>query len=435
MKTTRRILAIILVILAITSCIGTAAFADNTKTVKQYGKLGGYIALGDSVARGVGATGDNDVETHDFYDRTVEGSYPYLVAQAVGCNIKDDAKDPDSNFWPVCFHGQTLAITMDLLGIDDGYYDEVYAHGNGKESYHYYSIMEDIYGNANEYLSNAGLITIGFGLSDVFYRAIVVAQINNDTINAEFVKDVVANIYEGYNYWVKAYPMLLKYIKENNPDATVVLVGNYNVGGDTPISDDVLLPVGMAATAVTGYMNSYLKNWANEYGYTYCDITNAETLAAQDDLGLLSMAGDNFSLAGHLSPAGNALVARNILNALPTEDGSQPKITTDIVVDLGRFDKVSYVMLDGKVLSNSSYSMNGYELTIPYRCKLAQNLTVVISNDNGKDSIYTYQLKYSADSGYKAYLICGIDDTSRIVKSTVSATSSIIKGAFGLFKK
>ena len=435
MKVSKKAIAILLAALTIVSCMGAAAFADNTKTVKQYGAGGGYVALGDSVARGVNATPDNDKETHNFYDRTVNGSYPYLVAQAVGCNIKDDARDKDSNFWPVCFHGQTLAMTMDLLGIEDNYYDDVYAHGEGKNAYHYYPIMQELYGNAAEYLCNAGLITIGFGLSDVFYRAITVAQINNAEVNAEFVEDVVANIAEGYEYWVKAYPMLLSYIKEHNPDAAVVLVGNYNVGGDTPLSDDILIPIGMAASAITGYMDSYLKQWAKEYDCIYCDITNAETVASQEDIGLLSMDSDSFGNLCHLSPEGNALVARNILNLLPDDDNTPKTVTTDIVVDLGRFTKVNYVMLDGKLLGKNSYSMNGYELTIPYGSHKAKNLTVAVVGDKGKTSVYTYSLEFNADSGYSAHIIYGANDIVTVVRTVFLKTASIFKGIGDLFKK
>lgn len=436
MKASRKIIAMLLVVMSLISCIGVSAFADSEKRVRQYGAEGGYLAIGDSIARGMSATPDNYAETHNFYDRTVEGSYPYLVAQAVGCNIKDDARDRDSNFWPVCFHGQTLAMTMDLLGIEDNYYDDVYAHGTGPLAYHYYPIMQELYGNADELLKSASLITLGFGLADVFYRALIVAQINNPEINADFVEDILAGIAEGYDYWLKAYPMLLDYIKVNNPDATVVLVGNYNVGGDIPVTNDILIPVGMAASVFTGYMNSAVKQWAEDYGYIYCDITNAETVAAQGDIGLVEIASDDIAIYTHLSPEGNALVARNIINALPYDDGTSKQVTTDITVDLGRFKRVSYVMLDGRLLSKNAYSMDGYELTIPYRCKNAKNLTVAVVGENGKTTINTYQLSFDAKSGYNSYLIYGVNDAASAVKAIVSQTSSILNSiTSSIFKK
>ncbi len=414
MKNSKAILSVCLVLLMLFACIPSAFAADEHTSVRQYGQEGGYIAFGDSIARGVGATGDNDAETHDFYDRTVEGSYPYLVAQAVGCNIKDDASDPDSNFWPVCFHGQTLALTMDLLGIEDGYYDDVYAHGSAKDSFRYYDTMKELYGDAAEKLKQASLITLGFGFSDIFYRAIVVAQIRNPEFNAAFIPDILSGIEEGYSYFVKTYPMLLSYIKENNPDATVVILGNYSVAGDTPLSNDIMLRVGIPIQSVLDKFNKMLVKWAKEYGYLYCDIANAETLASQNDIGLLSGFMDNAGLAGHLSPEGNAMIARDILKLLPAADGSTQEKTKDITVDLGRFTAVTRVKLDGVILDEDRYSVDGYELTVK-NCRItAKSLVVVAENEKGQTSRYNYCLSYK-NGGYQVKLKYGINDATQML--------------------
>ncbi len=433
MKTLKRIIASALVVFLVISCLGLTAFAATEETVVKYGEKGGYIAFGDSVARGVGATGDNYKETHNFYDRTVEGSYPYLVAQAVNCNIKDDARDADSNFWPVCFHGMTIARVMDLLGIDDGYTDDVYLYGTHRDSFGYNKIVDELYGDAAEKLADASLVTIGFGLSDTFYRALLVTRMNNAEVNAQFVEDLIANIYEGYKEWTTAYPMLLQYINDVNPDAEVVLVGNYNIGGDTCISEDVLLPVGMAVSAITGCMNTYLKQWAEKYDCTYCDITNAETLASQEDLGMEVIFSSFTGYQGHLSPEGNAMVARNIINVLPTEDGEN-SVTSDIVVDLARFTSVDSVVLDGRVLSKNDYSTDGYDLIIPNSSKLCKTLVVTATKD-GKTSVYTYQLQYHNDTGYSSYMILGVNDTSALANTITSSAKTAVSKLTGLFKK
>lgn len=414
MKNSNALLSVLLVLLMLLSCVPAAFAADAPASVRQYGKEGGYIAFGDSIARGVGATGDNDAETHDFYDRTVDGSYPYLVAQAVGCDIRDDARDPGGNFWPVCFHGQTLALTMDLLGIEDGYYDDVYAHGNAGTSFKYYDTMQELYSNAAEKLKEASLITLGFGFSDIFYRAILYAQIRNPEFNAAFIPDILSGIREGYSYFVKTYPLLLSYIKENNPDATVVIVGNYSVAGDTPLSNDIMLRVGIPIQSVLNNFNTMLIKWAKEYGYLYCDISNAETLASQEDIGLLSGFMDNAGLAGHLSPEGNAMIARNILKLLPAEEETAQEKTRDITVDLGRFTAVTRVKLDGVILEESRYSVDGYELTVK-NCRIAAGtLVVVAENEKGQTSRYTYCLSYKNGS-YQAKLKLGINDATQML--------------------
>ena len=62
----------------------------------QYGKAGGYLAIGDSISRGCGADGfyigpngeyqpDGEGQYGDYSIRNVEGCVPYQIAQAVGC--------------------------------------------------------------------------------------------------------------------------------------------------------------------------------------------------------------------------------------------------------------------------------------------------------------------------------------------------------------
>jgi len=435
-------LALLLAVLILVSCMSVGTFAAD-KPVRQYGQAdengyGGYIALGDSVARGCGANGTDMSAYRNYKNRVVENSYPYTVAKAVGCTIVNDVTAEDyCNYMPVCFAGMTMSAAMDLLGIEDGYYDEVYDHG--KTDFWYFPLMEEYYHNAGDFLANkASLVTIGFGLCDVAYAPIQKALATHEEMDADFVKDALKYMTDGFEYFKTAYPLLLDFIKENNPNATVVLVGNYNAGGDIVLSDELMLPIGQLLSGTISYMNLYLKQWAEEYGYIYCDIMNAETVAAQNDLGLLESVQNekDWIYNGHLSVEGNAYVARQILSLLPEEI---PEVTKDIVVDLGRFRSVDYVMLDGKLLQKNAYSMDGYELTIPYCSACAKVLTVAVVGERGKLSVYTYQLAFHADSGYSAYLISGVDDAANTTKkaaaSVYNGAKTIVQSISGLFKR
>ena len=225
MKKAFKILALVLALVMTFSCIGISAFAATESSVMQYGETGGYLALGDSVSRGCGASVNYSGEYYNFADRTVSGSFPLRVAQAVGCKINDNAADnTNNNYWPVCTFGQTLASTLDLMGIEDGYYDDIYAHGTKPGSFTNYDVMEEYYSDVCEYAKQASLITVELGMCDVFYRSQMVANIEcGEEISLEWGKVGLESMWEGYYYWLNAYPKLLKWLK-NNTDAAVVLV-------------------------------------------------------------------------------------------------------------------------------------------------------------------------------------------------------------------
>ena len=448
MKKATKLITVLLVVTLTFTCVGFSASAATADTVKQFGEVddkgyGGYLAFGDSLARGCGATENYRKEYVDNYDRTVEGSYPLLVAKAVGCKIDDNALSQDSNYWPICFPGQTLSVTMDYLGIDDGYYDEIYDHGNDDDSFGFYNKMLEIYDPDNKYIEKASLITIGLGLSDIYLKPVEEATIVYGELNAEAIVFAGKKIVEGLEYCKKAYPMLLRYIKEVNPNATVVIVSNYNTGGDVPLTDDILLPVGMTGTLLRRTLNNCLKSWAKKYDCLFCDITNAEMYASQYDIGILGGYLDNKLVNGHLSPEGYAMVSRLILDLLPEKEPTEKKVTKDIVVDLGRFRHVTSVALNGIPLSEDRYSMDGFVITIPCRSIFANNLTITVDQTDGKNAgktaVYTYQLVYHLD-GYRAFLIYGNNDVSgslqKIVENLcpIKAMSSMVNGINKLLK-
>ncbi len=317
----KKLLAFTLTALLLISC-AVPAFAATKETVRQYGKEGGYLAIGDSISRGCGSDGfylDQDKAEGGQYDlyymRNVKGAVPTQIAEAVGCTMPDDMTDQDATFWPCCYPGMTVAMMLDLLGVDDGFKDE-------KLNYAYYCDMLEYFGyegsfdgvreghvykegecgkcgNIIELIQKADLITVQLGMCDIFYRAYRI--VNNggmlkdglkfdlsstDAIKA-LLETAISEMKFGYEYWEKHYTQLLETIISLNPDATIVMVGSFNVVNQLTITDDTLFPLGSLFSAITDGMNRHYRQWEKKYGVLYADIANTETLAAENDWSLL----------------------------------------------------------------------------------------------------------------------------------------------------
>ena len=460
---TRRLLAMALSLIMIFSCMSMGVFAADEETVRQYGEEGGYLAIGDSVCRGCGTAGYPQ-PYYNYSKRNVEGAFPYIVAKAVGCTMPEEIVDQTGNYWPLCYPGMTLGVTMDLYGIEDDFTDTKFDYSNYKYMMKYFGYEGSIpgvrgaaggdtftepakVGSIIELTKNAGLITVELGMCDVFYRALHIAENGGmlaDGINLDFsdpqailqlLKGYLSEMYIGFDYWKTWYPKFLERLRELNPDADIVVVGAFNVVGSVTITDDTLLPVGDAISALTDQMNVLYQKWAKQYGMIYADISNTETLAAQNEWALLGDFLPNAEIASHPGPEGNAYIGHQILRALPAQDGSHPA-TTDIVIDLARFTNVKYVLVNGAYCSD--YSMDGTVLTIPYRSTLAKTLVVACENENGGTALQSYTLSYQ-DGGYVSHRISSTNDlsaaTKKIVNLMKSFFSRLMQSISALFDK
>lgn len=460
---TRRLLAMALSLIMIFSCMSMGVFAADEETVRQYGEEGGYLAIGDSVCRGCGTAGYPQ-PYYNYSKRNVEGAFPYIVAKAVGCTMPEEIVDQSGNYWPLCYPGMTLGVTMDLYGIEDDFTDTKFDYSNYKFMMKYFGYEGSIpgvrgaaggdtytepakVGSIIDLTKNASLITVELGMCDVFYRALHIAENGGmlaDGINLDFsdpqailqlLKGYLSEMYIGFDYWKTWYPKFLERLRELNPDADIVVVGAFNVVGSVTITDDTLLPVGDAISALTDQMNVLYQKWAKQYGMIYADISNTETLAAQSEWALLGEFLPNAEIASHPGPEGNAYIGHQILRALPAQDGSHP-VTTDIVIDLARFTNVKYVLVNGSYCSD--YSMDGTVLTIPYRTTLAKSLVVACDNGDGGTALQSYTLSYQ-DGGYVSHRISSTNDLNaamqKIVDLIKSFVSSLMKSISALFDK
>ena len=469
-KSIRSIFALLLACLIACSCC-SVSFAATKETVRQYGKEGGYLAIGDSISRGCGAEGfyiGRDGEympkgegQYGEYDlRNVQGCVPYQIAEAVGCTAPMDMSDQNATYWPFTFPGMTTAVTLDLLGVDDGFTDTKLNYAYYKDMLEFFGyegsfngVREgDVYdpetcgkcGNIIELIQKADLITVQLGMCDIFYRAYRIVSnggmlangLKFDLSSADAIKNLVETAVRemkfGYEYWKANYPLILDTIQKLNPDATVVMVGAFNVVNQLTITDDTMAPIGSAVTAITAGMNRCFRKWAKEYNILFADITNTETQAAENDWSVLGDFKNNTFTGTHPTQKGYDYIVRRILALLPEQTE-----TTGINVDLGRFDRVDYVLVNGIPVRN--YSVDGFMLTIPYSGRLANNLTVGVKNDDGTIAVQTYQLVYKAREGYVAYRIYGNNDAIGLLlrpwHTLVKLLRSLFQKIGGLLKK
>jgi len=433
------------------SCTGIQTFAADEKTVRQYGKEGGFLAIGDSIFRGYGSKGYFESAADTFSVRTVEGSAPYLVAEKVGCDCPPTMNDLSGTYWPLCYPGQTLGMTMDIYGIEDGLTDIEFNWMNYDvmlEAFGYEGSCDGVnpgetytapgtIGNIVELTKNASLIAVELGMCDVFYRALRISSNNGSfaggfNLNfddpkalAEFVTTFLSKMNEGYEYWLEYFPVFLKYLKELNPEADIVVVGAFDMVQDVELTDDLLLPLGTAVAAITTEMNVHMKEWVKDYDLFFADISNVETASTQYDMSFLGKFLDNPDVATHPTPEGHEYIARQILSVLQEKEK-----TNNIVVDLGRFENVSYVLVNG--IPTDKYSMNGNTISVFYSETDATSLTVAVVGENQEISVQTYQLSYSKTDGYTAYRIYGTND---LIKTLIKPFKNIISLISKLFKK
>ena len=351
MKRLSKTVALLLAALMTASLLFVPTFAEEAQE-DPYAKLKegvGYVAIGDSFTRGYGAgeNWQNEIYRNDDYGdfdcRNVAASYPNLVADHFGLNAPDDLRDTSAKLWPLAHDAVSVAYMLDLLGIDDGYRDDEFTYQDNAMLRRYAADLQYFgdpesytidgqakYGQTGEIMSvrdllkNASLITIGLGQTDVIYKAQILGFNKLDMSDVAGLPAGIANIikmlWNYFDYWKGAYPLLLDFIKEHNPGARVVIVGTLNPIKNSPINDDSVVPLGAAINLITDSMNAYMKQLALRYGYTYVDISDVETptmvtpmsvshiLAIEDPI--------EFGLIAHPTTKGYAQIAARVIAAV-----------------------------------------------------------------------------------------------------------------------
>lgn len=481
MKTTlKKALVILLCTLTCFSCFTLLGSAATKEDVFQYGagRDGGYLALGDSIGKGCGAEGSYigkngerlTVETcggqyNDNDCRYVVGSYAAQIADAVGCEAPADMNDKSGNFWPCTFGGMTTAVALDLYGVDDNYSDTTL-------NYEYYDWALDYFGYEGssvgaqgetfdpetdgrtgsiiDVTKKASLITIELGMCDIFYRTyrvITKGGLLGDGLDIDFtdvdtLKQILGSavglLNEGYSNWEKQYPLLLENVLRLNPDATVVMVGSFNMVNQMTILDQTMFPLGSLFSYYTDKMNRQYEKWAKEYNVLYADISNTEALCTQEDWSLMGKFLDgNCSFPGsHPSIEGYDYITRQILSVLPSQnEQEQTRTGNNIVFDMVRFDEssVSAVYVNG--IPVKDFSFDGNTVTVPWKDSLANRLTVRVVSDDGTEGFQVYRLTRKDGGGYDVERVFGKNDTKAWLTRPVELLKMLINLIAGLIKK
>ncbi len=348
MKRLSKILAPMLAVLMLVPVLAIPSFAAEAKgdPYARFREDTGYVAIGDSFTRGYGA-GDNwhdEIYLNDDYGnfecRNVGGSYPNRIAEAFGLNAPNDIRDTSARLWPIAHDAVSTAYMLDLLGIDDGFRDDEFTYQDNPMLRRYATDLQ-YYGDPQSYtidgkatygktgeimsirelLKNASLITLGVGQTDVLYQAQILGLNKLDLNDTKNLPSGIANIirllYKYFDYWKGAYPLLLDFIKENNPDAKVVLVGTMNPINNAMLTDDVALPIGNAINIIMDLMNAYTRQCALKYGYMFVDISDVETppVAKKMSLGYIFSIEDSteYALVAHPTQKGYRQIAERII--------------------------------------------------------------------------------------------------------------------------
>jgi len=474
----RRTLALALSFLLLIPCLGVceASAASESPKYEQEGFT--YVCFGDSFTRGMGCSDNWEEETeldygwYDHQSRNVTGAYPYIVATELGCDTVTDngyLDEPDATYWPLIQNGQRVAGVLDFFGVEDNYYDSYFYHDPDRGHARRYDKFVKYFGNpdstyptegstygeygsvydARELVESADLITVQLGMADVFNRPVFAAaqeylggdlnfnDADTETI-AKFAARVVENMYEGYDYFVEAYPKLVEYLKgltENGKNGSIVLLTVANPAFGLNLSDEVLLPIGTAFSAISILVNEHIRQCAEEYGVLCVDISNVDTSSNEYDWSLDDMFDGKAEIGTHPSPNGHKQIARMIIDAYRNQN---KPVTTDIVLDLGRFSSIDYVMLDGKILSAEDYSVKDNVLTVKSTSVFHKSLTIAVKKSAFDLAVSVYSLSYDSDNGYAAYRLYTTNSVVSVAKSAVNigkaAVNKIVSGLSNLLK-
>lgn len=324
MKIVKRTLCIVLAVVMLAGmCV---CFADNGKDYSGYRK---YVALGDSIANGIG---ENNVE-NKYMNRT-PGAYPDRIANEIGAELTQLA----------CGGMRTVELRACLEG--DYVMPDELANNFSCEKVRE---IRSLYAPA---IADADFITLNIGSNDILTYAILRAKAAIANVDGEFslefsgdyaadlakilenaktvgqyaevVGYVIDGLYDGYTHFCQNWDAIVGDIYALNPNVTLMVAGFYNPFPQLKISDDATLELGKAADAIMEMLNLYITHGSKYAGkYIYVDIMGVQSMA--------SKFGDSLTDEGffqavelnvHPSNEGQADIARRFIALIPECTGA-----------------------------------------------------------------------------------------------------------------
>ncbi len=342
-KITKRVLSVFMAAIMMLSVLSVGAFAATKDNVKHYNT---YTSLGDSIAAGFSMP-DYKKQAAGRYvlgKARVEGAYPDLLAKAVEADKLNQLASPGYR-------------TNELRFLLDNDYDgdfvtqkwvAVLSH-LPENTYDGLKASRPEYQNA---IKESDLVTVDIGLNDtwlpvmgaiqeVLYRgdpnnAVVEssdgAMVNTNT-SSTWIEDLqiiaqspiylpkfieaLAKIATLSDY-TKNMTVIVEKIHELNPNATVVLLSNYNPFRDWP--ESWAGPLSDAAEKVLyNKMNQTKKDLAAKYdNYYYVDVNDLPPVR-HDSFEKVMATGSFGNWDPHPTEAGHQYITDQIIKALPEQ--------------------------------------------------------------------------------------------------------------------
>ena len=175
---------------------------------------------------------------------------------------------------------------------------------------------------------------------------------------AEFAIETISKAaLTGLKKFQENYPVMMRKIREINPNATIVGIGFYNPFSNTRIHPSIPISIGKLVDPVIQSMNLYISKLCPARDcYLYADAFNVTTigtvnlsdfLGGGSDGGLFgSEAANNFMLYIHPNVEGHAYIAKQVLDVLPEHRipherviKQHPKNNNWYCYDNGKIDK------------------------------------------------------------------------------------------------
>lgn len=382
----KKSLCLALALLMFVSVMGIGALAETKKA-----SYDNYLILGDSIASGYGLPSyEAKVNPRNglyICEEVVhDGSYGQIVGDTIGAYTESRAhsgwraidylkmmgysvgEDPNVGAGKEIRDPNFFVDAMAWLSYENGYSNK----DLGLK-------IKDSGARVNKSIKNADLITLNLGCNDIFSYAQAVAMytvsnrlgwssiyspgsaattvagltktLTNGDIK-ELISTYVAALEAGAKMYEQYMPQLVSAIKQQNPNATVLLIGLAN-----PVN--VNMPVDFKSYGLDIYShfdyyscreNKFLKDLCQKTGSIYVDVYNTDNYGIKyfDFSSVMNLDMLGIEVSGikmvHPSPEGHAYIAKKILEALPEyEKGANKGLPfTDVAKDAWYYNELSY---------------------------------------------------------------------------------------------
>ena len=316
MKKLHSAISYLLIVMLLASVLCVGAFAAGESAPNAYG-IRNYVALGDSIATGLN---DNTGTNQDAYG-SWENGYAPVLAGKLGLLDGADSYVPDgydclyytspndSGFHSWAFPAMRTREILHQVDADFRYEMDDFAYlwlDNNELN----ERLGDVNAMIRADVANADLITLNIGSNDVLLSQLRITAwelddpdngltsgmivdlmksklgfgdaptlpegVDENALVAQFIPRFVANVMKGYNEFLSNMPKIIKAIREQNPNAQIVILGIFNPLHYSLSLTDGKLPVslGEMLDGVMAPMNTALAADCALYGCSYVDVVD-----------------------------------------------------------------------------------------------------------------------------------------------------------------